>query len=362
MPTTGVAHGEAPPEEEKYGGLPLSIGFARKPRSQLRRPSLEDKSSGRGSSSGDRKQDRRAAQQQLKPPSRREVTRPGGAAANRRQNHQATMAHLEAATPVVQGGRSSKSDQKAKSVNDFPSLSKDASRGSGETPQGSEKRSLLRKSNKYAAFVSVTASQRMLIARQEDAKKKRHSNRRRSTGENDGSGGTKGFASAGYSDDFGFDYMQPKEEPKTGVDSVLIDEDGFIIGADPQSDPFGASAFDADFPPTLSFDANFNSKNNASVSSINNGSSSSFFLASVKDTKKKKGSSRRASMTGKTAPGKLKKKDQSRIDAVEKATKKKLDVLRKAAEQQGDSAFGYKVDAVEQETMKQIRRIRDHYN
>ena len=60
-------------------------------------------------------------------------------------------------------------------------------------------------------------------------------------------------------------------------------------------------------------------------------------------------------------PGKTKKKDEHRIDDVEKATKKKLEMLRREAEKQGDSAFGSKVDLIEQETMKQIRRLRDHH-
>lgn len=302
--------------------------------------------------------DRRAVQLTLRPPSRRIVTRPGGAAASRRQNHQMTMAHLKAATPVTpsrsHNARDHKSEPIAMSVNDFPSL-KDASRGGepdSKPRRGSERRSLLRKSNKYAASVSATASQRMLLARQESAKQaKRRSNRRRSTGESEGFTGSGRFAPAGAVDDFGFDSLKAAEDAKKASDTVLIDEDGFIIGAEPQADPFASSSFNAGFPPT-SFKASFDE------SKVGN---NSFFPASSKDTKKKKGGSRRASMTGKVSPGKLKKKDDSRIDAVERATKKKLDMLRRAAEQQGDPSFGNKVDMVEQETMKQIRRIREHY-
>jgi hypothetical protein len=299
MPT--VVQGVEISEEENYLGLPMSIGFTPKPRSRLRRPSLENKSSGGRGGGGDSSpsggggdpKDRRAAQQRLRPPSRRVVTRPGGAAANRRQNHQATMAHLKASTPVLNSGRSPKSDEKAASVamsvNDFPSL-KDASRGGASDkvkPQqrrGSERRSLLRKSNKYAASVSATTSQRMLLAHQEDVKKKR-SNRRRSTGDKNGFPGVEASGAAA-----------PAAAP-------LTDDFGFLIGGEAQTDPFTASAFTAEFPP--SFDTT-NIDHNASISS-NNSASNPFFPASSKDTKKKKGSNRRASMSGKTSLGKPKK-------------------------------------------------------
>jgi hypothetical protein len=65
-------------------------------------------------------------------------------------------------------------------------------------------------------------------------------------------------------------------------------------------------------------------------------------------------------MTSGKVPGKLKKKDDQRIDAVEKATRKKVEMMRREAEEQGDLAFGSKVDMFEQETMKQIRRVRDY--
>jgi hypothetical protein len=196
------------------------------------------------------------------------------------------MAHLKASTPVLNSGRSSKSDQKAApvamSVNDFPSL-KDASRGGASEdthkPQqrrGSERRSLLRKSNKYAASVSATASQRMLLARQEDVKKKRGTRRRGSTGGKDAFPDAEAFAS-------------PAPAP-------LTDDFGFLIGGEAQADPFAASAFNAEFPPTSSFDTTNVDHNNANISS-NNSASNPFFPASSKDTKKKKGSNRRGSMT-----------------------------------------------------------------
>lgn len=279
-----MVQGDVPEEENYPAGPPLSIGFTPKPRSQLRRPSMENKNGGGGGersggennavpSGGERREreDRRAVQQHLRPPSRRIVTRPaGGAAASRRQNHQMTMAHLQAATPVTPSrGSANSGDRKpapvAMSVNDFPSL-KDASRGGDPKPRR-ERRSLLRKSNKYAASVSATASQRMLLARQESVKqesavkqaRRRSSNRRRSTGDAEGFESSEGLAPA-------------------------LDSFGFYVGA--EADPFASSAFNVDFPSTSSFTANFNDSK---------ASNNSFFPASSKDTKRKKGSSRRAS-------------------------------------------------------------------
>jgi hypothetical protein len=281
-----------------------------------------------------------------------------------------TMAHLMATTPGGAVGSTalfSAGDPNSArggtavpmSVKDFPSLKDASGRSSFDdgdyslSRRESGRRSLLRKSNQYAASVSATASQRMLLARQENAKERKRVSRRSSTGDVDVKTGSSGFGTAPQdSDGFGFTSIDDDDTKKAG-DPVLIDEDGFIIGANNTQDPFANASFGNDFPKDTF--ANTNTFGNPT---------SSFFPAPAKDTKKKKGSSsRRAStgMAGGKVPGKLKKKDDQLIDAVEKATRKKLEMLRREAEEQGDLAFGSKVDMVEQETMKQIRRIRDHY-
>lgn len=342
-----VVNGMTPDDEEKYEGPPMSIGFERKSSSsnkQLRRPSLEKN-----------EKNRREAAQQLRPPSRRIVTRPGGAAASRRQNHQMTMAQLQSSSnsppPGSSGKRQARNPTSATmTVNDFPSLKEVSTSGSGggkdefgsRRSSGSrgERRSLLGKSNKYAASVSATASQRMLLARQQSAKKTSTSRRRRPAATSaDGDPASSPKAKKdGDGDGFGFSSLDAADDAasKKSGDPVLIDEDGFIIGGEQQPDPF-AVAPTPSFPTSFSKDSTF---------------SKSFLPAPTKDTKKKKGSGRRASLTGPP-------KKEDRINAVEQATKKKLDILRRAAE--GDAAFGNRVDMVEQETMKQIRRIREHY-
>ena len=150
-----VVPGAVPPEEDY--GPPIVIDFS--------------------SNKSDAKKDRRTATNQLRPPSRRVVTRSGGAAAQRRQSYQATMAHLEASGTI--NNSNPKHHQQIQqppqhaipassvqmTVNDFPSLN-ESSNFFEETakPKRREngRRSLLRKSNKYAAAVE-TASSRMLL-------------------------------------------------------------------------------------------------------------------------------------------------------------------------------------------------------
>lgn len=397
---TCVPGTDVPAEEHYAAGPPLSIGFSTRPsKAQLRRPSLEN--SGGPSNGNSGQNDRRAGTNNLRPPSRRVVTKPGGAAANRRQNHQMTMAHLEAATGTAGvPSRSASRDASARgssnapmSVNDFPSL-KDASNSRSSVEDGdykssgreSGRRSLLRKSNKYAASVYATASQRVLLARQASAEQStsKRSSRRSSTGHSStahvatrrsstGHVESTAFVSPDRKDMGDFGFKGANDAKKSAGDPVLIDEDGFIIGANNTQDPFASASFGNDFPQdTFSNKDTFVGNGNSTTNSTTN-NNSSFFPAPVKDTKKKKASnggssgsggsgsgSRRASMGGKP-PGKTKKKDEHRIDDVEKATKKKLEMLRREAEKQGDSAFGSKVDLIEQETMKQIRRLRDHH-
>lgn len=374
LTTPTVMPGQVVPEEEHYAGPPLQIDFSRRaPRPQLRRPSLEHNISA-GSAPAATPRDRRASTSDLRPPSRREVTKPGGAAASRRQNHQMTMAHLQATTSMAGGAvggamsRFSSGDSNNSrgstavpmSVKDFPSLKDASARSSfddGEyslSRRESGRRSLLRKSNKYAASVSATASQRMLLARQENAKERKRVSRRSSTGDVDIMTGSSGFGIATQdSNAFGFTNLDD-DDKKPVSEHVLVDELGFIVGAHNSQDPFAAAgSFSNDFPKDTF--ANTNTFGNTT---------GSFFPAPAKDTKKKKGSSSRRASTGMTSsgkvPGKLKKKDDQRIDAVEKATRKKVEMLRREAEEQGDLAFGSKVDMFEQETMKQIRRVRDH--
>lgn len=371
LTTPTVMPGQVVKDEEHYAGPPLQIDFSRRaPRPQLRRPSLEHNNSAGSAAAAPR--DRRASTSDLRPPSRREVTKPGGAAASRRQSHQMTMAHLQATTTMAGGAvggtmsRFSSGDSNAlsgttsvpMSVQDFPSLKDASTRSSfddGEhslTRRESGRRSLLRKSNKYAASVSATASQRMLLARQENAKERKRVSRRSSTGDVDIMTGSSGFGTATQdSNAFAFTKLDDADK-KQPSDHVLVDELGFIVGAHNTQDPFAAASFGNDFPKDTF--ANTNAFGNTA---------GSFFPAPLKDTKKKKGSSSRRASTGMTSgkvPGKLKKKDDQRIDAVEKATRKKVEMMRREAEEQGDLAFGSKVDMFEQETMKQIRRVRDY--
>jgi len=264
------------PEEEKYIGPPMQIGFTPKPNKSLRRPSLEKNGSGPTA-------DRRAFTTDLRPPSRRIVTRPGGAAASRRQSHQMTMAQLQAAAPPSSSRRDAATSKDIPSVtmtvNDFPSL-KDASRSkelalSGSGRRGAdgrtERRSLLGKSNKYADSVKATASQRMLIARKEGAKAKKPTSRRRSDeGRKDGA-----------DDGFGF----TDDASKKSSDPILVDEDGLNGG---ESDPF------AEATPFESFgDDTFGSFFPAGPTSAEDDAAggNSFFPLSATDTQNKKFSS-----------------------------------------------------------------------
>jgi hypothetical protein len=157
---------------------------------------------------------------------------------------------------------------------------------------------LLRKSNKYAAAVSAaTASQRMLLARQDSAKHRKRVSRRSSTGD------TNPVTRAAFrnvekgADDFpGFPAVEGNAAKAPG-DPVLIDEDGFIIGATGSQDPFANASFGNDFPKD-GFGGN-----DAFTPATNN-----FFPAPAKDTKKKKGGSNRRASTGTTGIGKAPKK------------------------------------------------------
>jgi hypothetical protein len=325
-----VVPGHVPDEERYDHGPPMDIDFTQqKRRPPLRRPSLENKPN--IPTSIGTTDDRRAATQ-LKPPSRRVVTRPGGAAASRRQNYQMTMAHLEAtsgsqsmpaSTRPPSQGASKLTPSVTMTPNDFPSLQEGRGASDIQSPsddvefddadtngrrEGERRRSLLRKSNKYATSVSATAtSQRLLLARQNSIKQARDKiNTRRSKRESFGS----------ETDEFDFQDQHDLESngdasSKKGADPVLIDEDGFIVGGENNQDPFAQSS---------KFDSGFSSGT----------FDSTFIPASSKDTKKKKGSSsshRRSSISSGKDPGKLKKKDFG-IDAVEKATRKKLEKLR----------------------------------
>lgn len=288
--------------EEHYGGPPLQIDFSRRaPKPQLRRPSLEEKGP-----SSDVQRERRVTALDLRPPSRREIiTKPGGAAASRRKNHlmKMTMGHLESpieanefAPPLA--AYASDSRGTPKSVNDFPSLT-GPSRTSSRTSSESGRRSLLRKSNKYAAAVSATASQRMLLARQDSAKARKRASRRSSTGDTNPVIRAPIQSVENVEDDFGFSIIEEKDT-KTSGDPVLIDEDGFIIGAGGAQDPFAAATFGADFPKD-GFGGNDSFE--PTVSSFGD-----FFPAPAKDTKKKKGGSNRRASTGTTGSGKMPKK------------------------------------------------------
>lgn len=290
-------------EDEHYGSLPLQIDFSRRaPKPQLRRPSLEDK----GPSPVQR--DRRVTTIDLRPPSRRELTKPGGAAATRRQNHQMTMAHLEASIGSSEpyspsSSRASDSRGVPKSVNDFPSLIGSSRSPSDDTVQSgsrreSGRRSLLRKSNKYAAAVSAaTASQRMLLARQDSAKHRKRVSRRSSTGDTNPVTRTGIRYVEKVADEFpGFSAVEENDVKAPG-DPVLIDEDGFIIGAAGTQDPFANSSFGNDFP-----------KDGFGGNDSFTPATNSFFPAPAKDTKKKKGGSNRRASTGTTGVGKTPKK------------------------------------------------------
>ena len=154
------------------------------------------------------------------------------------------------------------------------------------------------------------------------------------------------------------------------ADPLLIDEDGFIISADPNDNPFGDPfamqpmetskqefGFDADFFHSSLKDTK---PKNTSRTKTSRRSSE---VASSSTTKKKSSSSSKGSKSSSSkGPDK-----ESRIDAVELATKKKIDMLRQlVAERVGEETRGgskqsldTKLDFVEAETMKQIARLRD---
>lgn len=161
--------------------------------------------------------------------------------------------------------------------------------------------------------------------------------------------------------------LDAKKDKKDKCDPLLIDEDGFIISADPNDnafeDPFALQPMEH---PKNDF-----------------GFETSFFQSSSRDTKPKNSARGKASRRGSTEVGvSVTKKrgsskggkssskgpdKESRIDAVELATKKKIDMLRQlVAERAGKETRGgskqvldNKLDFVETETMKQIARLRD---
>eukprot|EP00541_Cyclophora_tenuis_P000288 CAMPEP_0116549236 /NCGR_PEP_ID=MMETSP0397-20121206/4764_1 /TAXON_ID=216820 /ORGANISM="Cyclophora tenuis, Strain ECT3854" /LENGTH=556 /DNA_ID=CAMNT_0004073943 /DNA_START=14 /DNA_END=1684 /DNA_ORIENTATION=- len=386
----------AVPEEEDYGP-PVVIDFS-------------------SSSKSEPKRDRRTQTTQLRPPSRRVVTRSGGAAAQRRQSYQATMAHLEASgtinnpsarnqagSPNASGTtRNIPASSVQMTVNDFPSLN-ESSNFFEETakPKRREngRRSLLRKSNKYAAAVE-TASSRMLLrqnsvknnatkstkySRRAQQQQQQQQQQQDSSMDLDGIMGSMGkdigfiFQELNALDadtggeskvrntlgsvakSLGGDLEWPKDQPASSsqqTDPVLIDEDGFLIGG--KKDEGGAAFADFDAVPKDAFDNSFFNPPPA-PSRRKKGGSRRASLTSA-DAKKSTSSPRRATMDMGAKPSRRASmgNKESRIDAVEYATKQRLDMLRQMAADNGDSTgLDSKIDFVEAETMKQIRRLRD---
>lgn len=162
-------------------------------------------------------------------------------------------------------------------------------------------------------------------------------------------------------------------------DPLLIDEDGFIVSSEGSeggfSDPFAP-------PPTTDPFASTTRTSKPKKSDENPFAADSFFPPSTgikKDTKK------RAKKKSTTVTSENTKRDivysppgdssvmtkESRIDAVELATKKRIEMLRKLVEYRArhvsedskrsnkDGDELEKLDFVEAETMKQIARLRD---
>lgn len=155
------------------------------------------------------------------------------------------------------------------------------------------------------------------------------------------------------------------------VDPLLIDEDGFIISADPNDNPFGdpfAMQPMETSKQEFGFEASFfqsslkDTKPKNSSRTKTNRRSSEIGSSSTTTKKKSSSSSSKGSKSSSKGPDK-----ESRIDAVELATKKKIDMLRQlVAERAGEETRGgskqsldTKLDFVEAETMKQIARLRD---
>jgi hypothetical protein len=148
---------------------------------------------------------------------------------------------------------------------------------------------------------------------------------------------------------------------------LVIDEDGFIVATDPNENPFGdpfamqpREKPETDFGFETSF---FNSSRDTKPVSVPRNTTKASHGISEAGTipTKKKGGDKVSNSLSKGAD------KQSRIDAVEMATKKKIDKLRQlvaARAGEGDSggsknALDNKLDFVEEETMKQISWLRD---
>jgi hypothetical protein len=159
-----------------------------------------------------------------------------------------------------------------------------------------------------------------------------------------------------------------EEQASIRGDPLLIDEDGFIVGNDTNNGDFVDP-----FAPTNNQEDLFAPNNEDPFANT-------FFSSTKKDTKRKV--KRRPSAESSTsqqvarvveAPKNtvISSNDsrESRIDAVEMATKKRIEMLRKLVEYRArtmssdeDSASKdelQKLDFVEAETMKQIARLRD---
>ena len=119
----------------------------------------------------------------LRAPSQRVVApirRPGGAAAQRRQTHQAVLAHLQRAEMGPSSRRNfihyrnAAASKPTLTVNDLPPLNfpNDEPSEYMRKPNG-KRRSLLRKSNKYAASVTATSTRMLLSQKQKQLPTKR---------------------------------------------------------------------------------------------------------------------------------------------------------------------------------------------
>jgi hypothetical protein len=161
-------------------------------------------------------------------------------------------------------------------------------------------------------------------------------------------------------------------------DPLLIDEDGFIISPDPGADSFGDPFSTSNKSPTAQdFDSAFDKDASPFFSPISPTGSTSRRKASGRSTSGSSGRSpkgvlppppsdvpRRTNADTRnmsSSKGRSTSRNrEERIDEVEVATKKKIDMLRKlAAERMPDDHLVNKLDFVEAETMKQIARLRN---
>jgi hypothetical protein len=164
------------PEEEHYGP-PLQIG--------IRQPSIGSNQMVPSPPEHDESSLSLEESIQLRPPSQRNVAPRRGAAAQRLQNHQAVLAHLDQAVGSTnnainrskQTTRTSLTTPKL-TVNDFSSLNYPADEPSEyaamRKPIHNARRSLLRKSNKYAASVTATSTRMLLHSNAQKKQNKRY--------------------------------------------------------------------------------------------------------------------------------------------------------------------------------------------